>query len=139
MLSAVKALTSPQNNFAILFLGTLYDFRSNVTTGNREWFHFSTKWSARDFSPLTEAASNQLSRRLTLLDDEVACLNEAVSSWRILDCSFFNSRIVLQWCATCSVRGSVLGLIFRANPTDMTNTLEEFCSLWDNLLPGSRL
>ena len=126
MQSASNAWTSELNPFAIHFHGTLYDFRLNVTTQNREWFQLSVRWLTRDFSLLTEPASSQLSGQLTKLDNELAALAEAVPSWRAPDCSFFISGIALLWYANCCLSGSVTASDCRATFSAVMYTLKSF-------------
>ena len=78
-----------------------------------------------------------MSDLMLLSEDELAIMSEAVSSWCLLHCSFFNSRLDLQSWANCCVRGSVTALICLATTSYVTDTLEVFWLSRFDILTGA--
>ena len=62
-------------------------------------------------------------------------LNEAVYSWRLRDCSLFNSCIDSQRGANFCVIVSVTALSCQATWSDVTDTHKEFSTSWSYILP----
>ena len=60
-------------------------------------------------------------------------LNDAVSSWRLLACSFFNSSINSQRCVNCCLRGPITALICFATSSNLTEMLGEFSTSWSDI------